>query len=374
MPAVVVTSIPRASASARTPSGDTSGDTQAGGSTTGNKDLVGDFSAMRAGLDPHGSDAMTSSAVDTFIQKYGPDVLALVIGNLRQAVIVLGLAQEGEKKLWEKARADIVTLAGEAVKAFKDAGPANNPFGICSAFLGLVGAFVPELAPVTGAANATLGLVQAVMPPDKGADVSPDLKGGSANEVYQHLCDSIGKLNTTIWNREDELHTMLKSMFDKMNSDPKDFSLYVKAGLEPEVKNMGTISVDTGLMKKIGFSLMPDIAAIISEAVPDLESADSSLPWMRPWNIGYTSTGPWDEYYYLNQLVSAAISSNANQIVLAGDALAAAAGFLDDSDGLSKASLTKLHKNVSDAKTGWPSVADAPPDYTRLPNGKVIPF
>lgn len=349
------------------------GDTQTGGSTTGNKDLVGDFSAMRTDLDPHGDDDESSQAISAFTRRYGPDVLELVIGNLKQAVIVLGLAQQGEKQLWTKARDDVATLADNAAKAFKDAGPSNDPFAICSAFLGLVGAFVPPAAAVTGAIDAGLGFVQAVKPPDKGAEVSPDLKGGSPDDVYNNLCDSIKKLNTTVFNREDELRTMLKSMFDKMNSDDKDFTLCVDRGLDPEVKNLGKIKVDTGLMKTIGFSLMPDIAAVISDAVPDLETADSSLPWMRPWNIGYGSTGPWDEYFYLNLLVSGAISSNANQIVLAGKALAAAAGYLKDTDGAGKVAMTRLRKNLTDSETGWPQVDDDPPPYVPGPNGKMMP-
>lgn len=349
------------------------GDTQTGGSTTGNKDLVGDFSAMRVDLNPHGDDPESAQAISAFTQHYGPDVLELVIGNLKQAIIVLGLAQQGEKQLWTKTRSDIITLLENAAKAFKDAGPSNDPFAICSAFLGLVGAFIPPAAVVTGAASAALGFVDAVKPPDKGAEVSPDLKGGSPDDVYNHLCDSITKLNNTVWNREDELNTMLKSMFDKMNGDAKDFSLCVTRGLDPDVKNLGTIKVDTGLMKTIGFSLMPDIAASISDAVPDLETADNCLPWMRPWNIGYGSTGAWDEYYYLNLLVSSAISSNANQIVQAGDALAAAAHYFKDTDGTSKSSLERLRKNLTDSNTGWPKVDDDPPSYVRGPNGKMIP-
>lgn len=337
------------------------GNSQQGGSLIGNPYLVGPVSSISKDLDPHLDDDASGTAISTFNQYYGPDVIETVTGNVRQSIIVLYLAQLGEQQVWKRARADIVSLADKAVTAFKKARKENaeKAFTACSALVDVAAAFQPEAAPVAAAIKFA-GAVNNLSNPNEKPQ-SPKLDGSTAEEIYTNLADSIGTLNQVIWHREEDIHNMLADAFRTMNDDPDFFVFYRKRGVRPEIRGQ-QIKVDTGLMKMIGYKLMPDIAAVLARAARPLAASNSVLDWLRPANIGYGSSGPWDEYFYLDELVRETLLSDGNQLVTAGEVLAEAAGYLHDTDHLTEHALKGEQGLLKHGGTGWPSVDDSPDD------------
>lgn len=352
----------------------TPGDKSEGGSPIGNVAIGTSVDFVNKWIQPGTPGAFSGQTVIAFDNAYGGARMRLVIGNQREAMIVLGLGLAGEQKLWLKAREDLLRLTDEAKKAFEGA-DTNPKLTVVNALVDLAAAFFPGAKALGPIAKAG-GFVEKLMPkPAENNSVSAELSGNRAEDVYGKLREALNKLRTTITDTERELDKMLDGMLDEMvvPSRHSSFHIHPDIGLDQPFTDAGkiTIKADLSVFRTIGYQEMPEIAAELLHSGRAAQSAVTSSPWTRLCDAGHPSTliGAYTTWHELFMVTWSAVNGTAAELVEAGRALAAAAGYLQDSDGAAAKTLGDLGKDIAGVPLGW-DVRDPIP---QLPGGSGSP-
>ncbi len=161
---------------------------------------------------------------------------------------------------------------------------------------------------------------------------------------------------------------MLDLMFD--NADK--FHIHPTSGVAPEVGSAGPGSVaneihaDLTVFKEVGYRELPQIAAELGQAAKEATTGSTATPWRRPANIGWGETGVHYKWKELVDALVAVTTGTGNELVIAGQKLAAAAGYLHDSDEWSKKALKDVEKEIAGGSTDFSEPAPelpGPPNY-----------
>lgn len=339
--------------------------------------------------------------VDTFYRIYGPDRLELVLDGHCEAMACLGVALEGEKRIWERAQADVLAIMTAADDAFKETRQNNSTnwsttLSVVTAGIGLLAAFtagVPGVAPVLAAAGATTGFLGTAMSAIQ-AESSPrsipeggggDYSGSHPDDVYDDLVTAFRTLDDTIADAERGIESMLDNMTAAIASEAnrQNFHINPDAGLDPTYAGSDDIiDMEYSILETIGYTSMPLIARAFLTSVDNAEAGKRQEAWVRPFaskigsTIGMGSYGPYFAWQELLYAIFPLANDTAAEIVAAGEKLATAAGYVRDSDSGVRQTLGANYQDIQDAELGWQAPhtdpVPTPPPYAG--RGKPIPI
>jgi len=303
-----------------------------------------------------GDGANVSAMLYAFDDAYGAGRIRPVLVNQAQVGVVLGVTLLGEQKIWEKAREDIVKLAAEAERAFDPfGGGVEFNIGILKAFAGLLGHFAPPpLKTILAVGGSALSLIETLLPPETESEVELRIDGGTAEQIYQSMCDAITDLSRKIADQELELSTTLGKLLGVMDSGPgSQFHIHPTHGMASDLLNAPVIDTHIDRLRDIGYQTVPMIAAVMGRAAEHAHAADKPTIWERTIGIGLGGSGPYTRWSaVLNEFDAVATGSGA-ELVEAGRLLAVGAGFLEDVDGNAGQALRGIEDDLARGEYGW---------------------
>lgn len=347
-----------------------------------NVDFYSVLTTMEKWLDPASDRGNNSAAVMRFSEKYGTRVRPLLFNHAKIAT-VLGVAIQGEKTIWQKAREDIMRIADDGVPAFRLQGNDSIDWGVLKALWTVAEDFLPPeiTQPIDTGIKVTgdvLDLWHTVKPPQQHDDRKLSFTGSTADEIATNLTATVTKLNQSIWDQEHALDQSLQATLDQIHDHPaSDWHINAEPGIDPEFKKSVTdVHINSVDLQVMGFDYCTTIAASWGKAAEDLVAADKSTVYERDWRIGYGVFGAYDSWSEVKTQVDAMMTGSGHELVEAGKLLAAFAGAMTDTDGYTAENLKGVQDDINRGTDGYDnsSVGVPPPDYYRLPSGKMIPF
>ncbi len=316
--------------------------------------------------------------VYAFRQGYGPDRIRAIMGNQAQVAILLGIALQGEKNLWAAARDDIMKIAATAAESFGPGGATGGgsiDLGVVKAFVGLLGAFAPApLKPVLAVGTASLALIDELIPEEQpGGDSSVELTGWTPEEVYSSLVDVIGTLEQRVFDQEYELaYKTLGGLLDYLHGHAaSQFHIHPTQGIDADLADAPALSVHPEYLRKVGYQLVPRIAAAMGHAAEDALAANRSGIWLRSNAIGMGSSGPYAKWTEVQGEFDKVTTGSGRELVEAGRLLAVGAGWTEDSDQDSRTELEGVQDDLDRGSDGWdnsvPKVPTGPGGFFNRP-------
>ncbi len=293
-----------------------------------------------------------------FRNGYGPDRIRAIMGNQAQAAIVLGVVLLGEQKVWEGAQKDIMAIADKAADSFRPGGAGGDSIDlkVVKAFVDLLATFVPApVKPVLATGSAALNLVDELMPEDTPGDSSVELDGYTPDEVYNSLVEIIGKLEQRVFDQEWELaYSTLSGLRDYMYDNAgSQFHIHPTKGIDTDLAGAPRLTVHPEFLRKIGYQLVPGIAAYMGHAAEDAQAADKPAIWNRTNYIGLSPDGPYPKWSEVLGEFDAVTTGSGKELVEAGRLLAVGAGFVEDTDGDAQEALQGVQDDLDRGSTEW---------------------
>jgi hypothetical protein len=314
------------------------------------------------GADTAGADQ--GLLIYAFRHGYGPDRIRSIMGNQAQVAIVLGLVLLGEQKVWQGAQQDIMAIADKASESFRPGGGGGDiDLKVVKAFVDLLATFVPApVKPVLATGSAALSLVDELMPEDTPGDTSVKLDGYTPDEVYNSMVDAIRKLEQRVFDQEYELaYTTLSGVLDYMyGHDGSQFHIHPDKGLDLDLAEAPRLTVHPEYLKRIGYQLVPGVAAYLGHAAEDAQSADKPDIWRRTNYIGLSPDGPYPRWSEVLGEFDAVTTGSGKELVEAGRLLAVGAGFVEDTDGDTATALKGVQDDLDRGSDEW---TNEPPEY-----------
>ena len=315
------------------------------------------------GADTAGADE--GLLIYAFRQGYGPDRIRGIMGNQGQAAIVLGIALLAEQKIWEGAGKDIMAIADKAAGSFRPGGAGGDEIDleVVKAFKDLVVGFLPgPVQTVVDTGEKVLNLVTTLLPKTPEGDSSVQLEGYTPHEVYSSLVDIIRKLEQRVFDQEYEvaystLDGLLDYMYDNAGSQ---FHIHPTKGIDTDLASAPALTVHPEYLKKIGYQLVPGIAATMGHAAEDAQAADKPGIWTRTNYIGLSPDGPYPRWTTVLSEFDAVTTGSGKELVEAGRLLAVGAGFVQDTDGDVQEALQGVQDDLDRGSDEWDN---EPPEY-----------
>ncbi len=303
------------------------------------------------------SGGSSSDLLYAFDAAYGVDRITGVMMNQAQVAAGAGLAVAGEQQVWTKARADIMRIAGDAADALDVSGGGGGSIdlGVVKAFVDLTALFVPaQYKILTGAVSQGLGFLDQVIPEQTVESRQVSVAGGSAEEIFASLETAIRDLESAVFHEEVEIGLKLQVLLGIMGSRAaSDFHLHPGAGTEETFTDAAVIRIESTTVQSIGTRDVPTVATAFLRAA-DLASTHTGQGiWSRDHHIGYGSYGPWARWSEVLGQLDAITTGSARELVEAGQVLAVAAGWIEDSDDEAAAALSGLTDDLARGRTHW---------------------
>jgi len=305
--------------SAGTSEGDRDGDkfTSAG--------LASDLSTLSRWISPDTPGAWSGATIYAFDTAYGTERIKAVLHNQAQLAIMLGIVLQGEKNIWERARRDTMALMKDAEKAFDPTGSGIGiNFDVVKALVDIVGEFIPPAySKVWSVGSTALDLIGGMLPAKEADNVESKITGGTVEELYNSLWGEIVKLDTKIYEQENDLQTSLEKLLGEIASSPaSNFHIHPDKGIEQGLEG-GTLNVDPEIIGDIGYNVVPRIASTMARGAEKAQEADKYLIWYRT-RVGMASQGPYQEWHQLLGQLDAVATGSARELTEAGRLLAVA--------------------------------------------------
>jgi len=296
---------------------------------------------------------------------YGPDRIRGIMGNQGQAAIVLGIALLAEQKIWAGAGKDIMAIAERAADCFRPGGAGGDKIDleVVKAFKDLVVGFLPApVQTVVDTGEKVLNLVDTLLPETPQGDSSVELDGYTPDEVYNSLVDIIGKLEQRVFDQEYEVaYSTLQGLLDYMYDNAgSQFHIHPTKGIDTDLASAPNLTVHPEYLKKIGYQLVPGIAAHMGHAAEDAQAADKPGIWVRQNYIGLSPDGPYPRWSTVLSEFDAVTTGSGKELVEAGRLLAVGAGFVQDTDGDAREALQGVQDDLDRGSDEW---VNEPPEY-----------
>ncbi|QIG45513.1 hypothetical protein G5V58_24655 [Nocardioides anomalus] len=260
--------------------------------------------------------------IDAFDANYASRVRPTLTGQ-HVVACVMGTLIAGEQKIWEDAQEDVLTLAREALKAFK-AAPEHHAdweavFKVAGAALAAAGLFVTGGAGATaiGAASTVLGIIGTFQqpPPDK---PKGSVLGSTSDAIIDSLWKSRDELDKAVTQQEQSLSDCGSKAAKYFAEHPE----YIDIAEPSEFleNNRGEYFKD-GENIKVLMPHLREIAArfdLISElqsaAAGQADGAMGDSVWTRDDRIGMSATGHYAAYQTLHGVLDGALSGSAREM------------------------------------------------------------
>lgn len=332
-------------------------DAGTGGDMDGDKftsvDLATDIDTIHTWLGPDVPGAYTGAIIYAFYTKYGAERIKGVLNNQAQLAIMLGTTLLGEKKVWEKAREDIMILGGDAKKVFDvtAGGVGGFDLKVVKALGDLLGEFVPApFKPVLTVGMKSLGLIEALMPPKDQSAVNTKITGDTADAILSSMRDELRKLDAQIMARENELNDSVQKLLDLMGTMPaSNFHIHAEAGVDPGMREPERISVNSRTMGDLGYNVIPRIASTMGRAAEKAHGADKPFIWQRTY-VGVLPNGPYPNWLILLGELDKVATGSASELVEAGELLAKAGQGLRETDEQTEGAMKGLEDELARGK------------------------
>ena len=300
-----------------------------------------------------------------FRQGYGPDRIRGIMGNQGQAAIVLGISLLAEQKIWAGAGKDIMAIAEKAADSFRPGGAGGDQIDleVVKAFKDLVVGFLPApVQTVVDTGEKVLNLVGTLLPETPQGDSSVELDGYTPDEVYNSLVDIIAKLEQRVFDQEYEVaYSTLDGLLDYMYENAgSQFHIHPTKGIDTDLASAPRLTVHPEYLKKIGYQLVPRIAANLGHAAEDAQAADKPDIWTRTNYIGLSPNGPYPRWSEVLGEFDAVTTGSGKELVEAGRLLAVGAGFVQDTDGDVQEALQGVQDDLDRGSDEW---VNKPPEY-----------
>jgi hypothetical protein len=358
----------RSAVTALTPLPTGSGGNDPGGSfdtTYSDVNLETSLGTMDAFIGAGTSGADEGLLIYAFRQGYGPDRIRAIMGNQGQAAIVLGISLLAEQKIWLGAQKDIMAIADKAAASFRPGGAGGDQIDleVVKAFKDLVVDFLPgPVKTVIDTGEKAIDLVSKLVPKPPEGDSSVQLEGYTPDEVYKSLVDVVGKLEQRVFDQEYEVaYTTLQGLLDYMyGNDATQFHIHPTKGIETDLASAPQLTVHPEYLRKIGYALVPSIAAHMGHAAEDAAAADKAGIWQRTNFIGLSPDGPYPRWSTVLGEFDAVTTGSGKELVQAGKLLAVGAGFIEDTDNDSGKALKGVQDDIDRGSNEWDN---KPPEY-----------
>lgn len=331
---------------------------------------------------PGGEDATLTLAIDDMVAKlasgyggftvatfYDTYVLPLRILLAQQywLTAVLAATAKAEGDLLHRARATVMEIGHQATEAarHRDGG---GDFRTNLTLLGILAGIVGNLA---GAPPAKVGgtlvaagitAVDAFLPKDEKPDPVPkEFAGATAQEIADRVWDALRELNSQIVDEELASYKLCEGAADatyNRSSVTKDhatiyFNLPPPVALlqEDEATKIAPLDVNLADLRRVANDRIPSVTGALTKAATDVDiaAADSHKdrdPWDRPGWIGFTRTGPEEQWTAMLRQTAFVLKDTAEELGAAGRHLALAADVLERSDESARNALAKHTNDV----------------------------
>lgn len=348
------------------------GGNSSGSTTAGDVTLAATVSTIENELAQY-----AGGTVDAFQRNYVAR-LAPTFANQSICGSVLAIAAKAEADVWTHANEDIVSIATESVTAFEESAHGGGGGDVVLTVLGILAATAGLVAPPAAAASiavgsTVLGIITQVKSLVPAQATTTSLAGNSTGAVYEKLTTAIGDLSADI--RQEETHSadMLWETYRAITgSGRSDYDLSRPQDLydETDINELNKTDVDTGTLRWIGNTLMPELAAALRLAATELDIGDSGI-WNRPASIGSYFTGPWQEGNTLSNQLMDYLAVTAQECEDSGEILVIAANHLNSTDASARTALGDHQSDIEDEPTDYGRPARDGGWY--LPSGKYLP-
>lgn len=297
-----------------------------------------------------------------FDAAYGDGRISATMVNQAQVATGLGWTVAGEKKLWEKARSDIMRIGTGAAKALdiSAGGSLHVDLGVVKAFVDLVGVFVPaQYKTLTSAASAGLGFLEKVLPKPTTDAKELTLEGDTAAQMMTSLEKMVRDLENAIYLEEKELQSKVDVLLDLMGGrgeNPRgasDFHIHPATGVDHDFEQQAGIRFNSDWVQRIGTEFIPIIAGAFLRAAEEASAASGEGIWTRDNNIGMGSRGPYARWKQALDEFDEVATGSAKELVEAGQVLAVAAGWIRDADVEAGLASQGLKDELDRGQTGW---------------------
>lgn len=321
----------------------------------------------------------SGKTVVAFYTNYGPPTISVVLDGQCEAIAALGLGVTGTKKLFEKSRADVANLVGMLPGAFKQtrqhksvADEFKTVLTITGATLDLIGVFAGPAAPAIGGLSTGTSFLSAALDLlPKAPTKTEQYTGSSPSDVFADLETAIKTLKEKAQEQDSGLTDVLNSMKSAVDTaeNQVNFHVHPKKG----VADLGDDIIDMKYphLEQIGYDWMPLIAKAFYDAAHCVEDANKTGPWIRPGVVGLGSYGSYFAWQALAYRLIPLLMDNGSEIVVAGENLAKAAGWMQDADGGVKKTIGKDYEHIQNAELGWVP-PPAPPSPSRRHGGPLM--
>ena len=188
------------------------------------------------------------------------------------------------------------------------------------------------------------------------------LEGYTPDEVYTSLVDIIRKLEQRVFDQEYEVaYSTLDGLLDYMYDNAgTQFHIHPTKGIETDLASAPRLTVHPEYLKRIGYSLVPGIAAHMGHAAEDAQGADKPGVWSRTNYIGLSPDGPYPRWSEVLGEFDAVTTGSGKELVEAGRLLAVGAGFVEDTDGATQEMLKGVQDDLDRGSDEWDN---EPPEY-----------
>lgn len=310
------------------------------------------------------------ATVATFREFYGAPILRTRIANQRNAMLALASALLTEQHVMKKLRGDVVTIAVNAKAAFESSSEGPSKLTVLKAIGEIAAGALPGLGQITMAIQRGVqvtGAVNALIPPQPPSSEPVPLAAPTPDEVYSNLLRALSTLATEVYDAEKAISTgLIDGMMDEIYRQRDEYHIHHEYGLAKEVEQLpvDSIRVHPDDMRKIGNHWLPYVADQLGKAASTMQPAAESSPWARPDRIGGYggSSGPYEYWRQLHDLIDTLLSSSAAELLAAGPKLAAAAGGIEGSDDDAYQTSEQTRKKVDGSPYGWDPSARTPED------------
>lgn len=354
-----------------------------------NAGLAGDLGVLRSWTGGAlYEDGAAGQLAGAFARSYHPDRIQAVLNNQLVGLVALGVAIEGEKAIWAKAREDIMAFAERAKEAMDGPGGGGElDLTVVKALYGVAENFLPPgVSQAIEVGKDTVTLLDALIPDKDPPDPKTvALMGWTPEECLENIRNGMSDLLVGLSDRERAIdETTLQGLLDVMagvdasgggdpdgrNAAAHNFHIHPEPGLAPGVTS--EIRVDIPQANRIGYQVMPSIASYMLSAAEHAEGADNSMIWYRGGLIGISSQGPYLRWASCQNALDHVLTGSAKELVLAGENLAIGAGYLSDADGWSRDALKGHRDELSRGETGWDN-SESNLDVQYTPYGTAYP-
>jgi hypothetical protein len=109
------------------------------------------------------------------------------------------------------------------------------------------------------------------------------------------MVDAVRKLEQRVFDQEYELaYTTLSGVLDYMYGHAgTQFHIHPDKGMDLDLAEAPRLTVHPEYLKRIGYQLVPGVAAYLGHAAEDAQGADKPDIWRRTNAIGLSPDGPY---------------------------------------------------------------------------------